>query len=213
MREEILYKESKTGTTIVYFDTFLQPGEGKSPAYMTFDNLNLPYEITTFDGNQQWINKGVNNSGVNPASAGIGTITGSVYTNTLDYTLSSSQKSRARRNFALDMNELFSGNSQSYIFFREQLVDDLFITIGLERTQKTLDTLSIYNNLRNSFPTQESDTGVVFGRIMAMQKVKDENGNNIKIPLRNVPIGVFAPSDVFSDATDVDDNGSRISLT
>jgi len=212
MREEILYKESKTGTTIVYFDTFLQPGEGKSPAYMTFDNLNLPYEITTFDGNQQWINKGVNNSGVNPASAGIGTITGSVYTNTLDYTLSSSQKSRARRNFALDMNELFSGNSQSYIFFREQLVDDLFITIGLERTQKTLDTLSIYNNLRNSFPTQESDTGVVFGRIMAMQKVKDENGNNIKIPLRNVPIGVFAPSDVFSDATDVDDNGSRISF-
>lgn len=212
MREEILYKESKTGTTIVYFDTSLQAGEGKSPAYMTFDNLNRPYEITTFDGEQQWLNKGIENSGVDPSAIGVGTITGTVYTNTVDYLLSTSQKSRARRDFALEMHNLFSGHSQSYIFFREQLVDDLFVTIGLERTEKVIDTLSIYNNLRNSFPTQESDTGTVFGRLIAIQKVKDESDNNIKIPLNNVPIGIFASSDVFSDATDVDDNGSRISL-
>ena len=52
----------------------------------------------------------------------------------------------------------------------------------------------------------------MFGKLLAIQKIKDESGNNIKIPLKNVPVGVFAPSNTFSDATDVDENGSRISL-
>jgi hypothetical protein len=212
MREEILYKESKTGTTIVYFDTYLQPQEGKHPAYMTFDNLDRPYEITAFDGNQMWQKSGLQYSGVDINSIGVATLSGTVYTKTVDFLLSPGQKAREKRNFEQEMYDLFSGGSQSYIFFREQLIDDMFVTIGLERTQKTLDTLSIYNSLKNSFPTQESETGTVFGRLTAIQKLKDESGKNIKIPLSNVPIGVFAPSDMFGVATDVDENGSRISL-
>lgn len=214
MREEILYTGSRTGTTIVFFDTFRQPNIAQEiyPAYMRFDNLGQPYQITTFDGVQQWVRNLSNNNLLDVNLLNYTTVSGSVNSVTVERVLSNAQRRAYRQGFVGEMIGQFSGLSESYVFFREQLVDDLFVTIGLERTEKILNTLSIYNNLKNSFPLQQSNTGTVFGRLVATQKIKDVNGNNIKIPLRNVPVGIFAPSDTFSDATSFDENGNRITL-
>jgi len=213
MREEILYKQSRTGTTIVFFDTALKPTqEDQYPAYVIFNNLGQPTQVTTFDGETKWARNIPFTPLVDIDTTSASVVSGTCFNQTIDYTLSQAKKNQVRNRFVSQMQLQFSGLSNSYVFFREQETDDLFITVGLEQTHKTLDTLSIYNNLRNSFPTQESDTGTVFGRLEAIQKIKDRSGNNIKIPLRNVPIGIFAPSDTFSDATGVDANGNRITF-
>ena len=213
MREEILYKQSRTGTTVVFFDTALKPTqEDQYPAYLTFNNLNQPFQVTTFDGEVKWARNNPYTLLVDIDTTELVTVTGTCFNQTVDYTLSPSKKNQISSAFVQQMQTQFSGLSDSYVFFREQETDDLFITVALEQSFKTLDTLKIYNNLRSSFPVQQSDTGTVFGRLVAIQKLKDRSGNNIKIPLRNVPIGVFAPSDTFSDATDVDDNGNRITF-
>jgi hypothetical protein len=64
----------------------------------------------------------------------------------------------------------------------------------------------------NSFPVQNASTGVVFGRLTAIQKIKNENGQNIRIPLVNVPIGIFNPSEEFPSIFSTDNNGDRLTL-
>jgi hypothetical protein len=61
-------------------------------------------------------------------------------------------------------------------------------------------------------PTQEATTGVVFGRLMARQTIKDVEGNNVSIPLRNTPIGIFNASDDYPASTSTDINGDRLYL-
>lgn len=213
MREEILYKKSRTGTTIVYFDTLLQPEEeGQNFAYLTLNNIGQPTQVTTFDGTIKWARNFPFTPLVNIDTTNTTTVTGTCFNITVENTYSEDRKDIIRTQFINEMNTQFSGLSNTYVFFREQEVDDLFITVGLERSYKTIDTLKIYNNLTNSFPTQESNTGTVFGRLEAIQKVTDRSGNNIKIPLRNVPIGIFSESETFSDATSVDENGNRITF-
>ena len=71
----------------------------------------------------------------------------------------------------------------------------MFVDIKLERTSDSLDTLSIQNNLLGTWQQQESATGVLFGKLVARQKVIDENGEKVIIPLRNVPVAIFNSSE------------------
>ena len=67
-------------------------------------------------------------------------------------------------------------NQEKHWWFqaRKKIIDDFYVDLKLERSYNSLDTLKIYNNLINSFPEQESPTGVVFGRLTAIQKIKFE---------------------------------------
>lgn len=133
--------------------------------------------------------------------------------------LSNGEKLRLQQNYINDIIKEFTLQNpsstilpKSYVEFNDNLIDDMYVNILLPRTIDTLDTLNIYNTPINENPLQESKTGVLIGKLMARQKIKDHNGNPINIPLRNTPVAIFLPTEEFPDITSVDENGNRITL-
>jgi hypothetical protein len=107
----------------------------------------------------------------------------------------------------------YSGNSAvAKVFFNTKSQEDYNVDICIHRTIDTLDTLSVKNNPLSEFPNQESSTGIVTGTLYAKQIVKDENGERVLIPLSNVPIVIFNPSDTFPNVSSVDEIGDRVTL-
>ena len=107
----------------------------------------------------------------------------------------------------------FSGNSAyTSVFFEDKKEQDYSVNISLNRTIDVLNTLNVINNPLAEIPTQDSETGVVIGTLYAQQKILDENGEKVKIPLSNVPIVIFNKSDEFENISSVDENGNRVSL-
>lgn len=212
MQEQFLLKTYRTGTTMCFFDTHLKPDNVTIfPAYVFLDQQGNPIKIITFDKQLIW-QEPFTNYYVDINEAGYNYITGGTKKDQLTYVISDVQKNKIDQKWKFSMQALFSGASTSYTKFYDVQIDDLNIDVNLYRSYATLDTLSVYNNMVNSFPVQESETGTVFGRLIATQKVKDANNNNIKIPLKNVPIGIFNPTDVFQSPTDSDENGNRLTL-
>jgi len=229
-QEEITIKEFRSGTTLLFFSTHLdvipedQIGDfDYSPSIVYLNNIGLPYKLTTFDGENMWtIND--DNHYVPTSSISSNYITGHSYSVDFDRIVPEQKIETYKNRLSASINERLSGLDglgnvtgnpephQEYVFKKYHEIDDFFVNINLKRTTDTLDTLSIYNNVVNSIPTQESETGVVFGRLLALQNIKDSEGNNIKIPLRNVPIGIFNSSDTYQSSTSIDDNGDRIFL-
>lgn len=222
-REEITLKQFTSGTTLLFFSTHLDSvqdvGFEISPTIISFDSSNNPIKANTFDGLNLWV-RNDDNIHIPLTSTTSNYITGHSYS--IDSTfLSDSKLQDAKNAFSSNIDDaLISGTSTNqgienhtdYVFHTHQYVDDFFVNIKLNRTFSTLDTLNIYNNLVNSSPTQEANTGVVFGRLMALQSIKDSEGNNIRIPLRNTPIGIFNPSDDYPISSSVSDNGDRLFL-
>lgn len=133
--------------------------------------------------------------------------------------LSDDQKSKLKTNYLNSVRNQFlkSGGSLSdspfsYVIFEDVEDEDLYVNIFLNRTIDSLDTLNIYNIPINEIPKQESKTGVVFGKLEAIQKILDVNGKKIRIPLRNVPIAVFNPSEDFPTISSLDQDANRIRL-
>ena len=107
----------------------------------------------------------------------------------------------------------YSGESAySNVFYEPQKKIDYYANVTIKRTVDTLDTLSVKNNPLSEIPSQESETGVVCGTLLARQKVLDENGERVLIPLSNVPIVVFNPSEEFPLYSSQDVDGNRITL-
>jgi hypothetical protein len=107
----------------------------------------------------------------------------------------------------------FSGDSAyTSVFFEDKKDKDYNVSISLNRTIDVLNTLNVINHPLSEIPAQESETGVVMGTLYAQQKIVDENGVKVKIPLSNVPIIIFNKSDEFENISSVDDNGNRVSL-
>ena len=213
MQEQFLLKQTfTTGTTIAFFDTQVNiPSVELYPAYVTLDIFNVPQAIFTFNGSTLW---SLDNRNIYVPLSSVTTnfVTGNTFFQTFNNQLSQTEKDKIQSRFANSMFIASSGLSQSYVFFNDILVDDLFIDLKLTRTSDTLDTLNILNTLTNSIPTQEAKTGILFGKLEAIQKLKDVNGNKIRIPLKNVPIGIFNASPDFPSPTSVDVNGDRIIL-
>jgi len=109
--------------------------------------------------------------------------------------------------------KIYSGDSAySNVFYEQKKEVDYYANVTLKRTMDTLDTLSIKNNPLSTIPAQESETGVVCGTLIARQKVLDENGERVLIPLSNVPIVIFNPSEEFPSYSSKDTAGNRITL-
>lgn len=211
MREEIRLKTSKSGTTINFFDTMLTPnGVDIYPAYVLMNNMNEPIYIGTFEHVPMW--RDGDNNYVPLSSLGLPFITGGTRHEELPYSLVDTQKQKLATKWADSMTLMSSGASISHTFFKDIILDDMFIDLGIYRSYGTLDTLSLYNNMINGFPVQESETGTVFGRLTAIQKLLDNDGNNISIPLKNVPVGIFNPTEEFPSPASMDQNGDRITL-
>ena len=121
-------------------------------------------------------------------------------------------KNLINSNFSDRIKTKFRQNAFTYVFFKEKLIDDFFIDIGINRNYNTLDTLDVKNVLIGEIPQKTSATGVVFGKLEAIQKINDGDGNKIVIPLANVPVSIFNASDEFPDITSTDEDGNRITL-
>lgn len=115
-------------------------------------------------------------------------------------------------NFVLQGSSYSGDSAYSNVFYQPKKKVDYYANVTIERTVDTLDTLSIKNNPLSEIPAQESETGVVCGTLMARQKVLDENGERVLIPLSNVPIVIFNPSEQFPSYASQDTSGDRITL-
>jgi hypothetical protein len=221
-REEILYKTSKSGTTAIYFVPnvpielvpFLE-----DPAYLVFNNFNVPIALYNYQSGstELWNQQLVNNYYMDVQLSSVTTnyVTGYSITETFRKILSPTEKANIQQRFNNNVTSTITGQTQvpvnypTYVFFKEHEVDDMYVNIKLNRTFETLDTLSMYNKPINTIPLQEAKTGVVFGKLVAIQSLKDESGNKIRIPLKNVPIGIFNKTEDFEAPMSVDNNGDR----
>jgi hypothetical protein len=118
----------------------------------------------------------------------------------------------AKSFFKIEADIVSGSSAYTGVFFKKEKKEDYNVDISLIRSFDTLDTLSVKNNPLSEFPNQESDTGVVMGTLYARQKIVDENGERIKIPLANVPVVIFNESNKFPTLASTDDDGNRISL-
>ena len=223
IQEEILYKKSKTGTTVFYFaagvDNTIVPFL-QEPAYVQLNGVGGPssFHIYSSGITELWTLQSSNNylSNVILTAVTNNYVTGYSFSETFNKILSTQEQQIARDRFYNNVVSTVTGQTialppsfQTFVFFDEHEVDDMFANIKLSRTFNTLDTLSIYNKPVNSIPQQEATTGILFGKLQAIQTLKDEVGNNIKIPLRNVPIGIFNPTEEFPAPMSLDENGDR----
>ena len=242
--EEILYKNSRTGTTAFYFVPNITPAQVpdlQEPAYVIFDNYNIPISFGTYasGGTEIWKLENVNGYNINvlisqlppvsilgaPGTTGttylqyppnsINYVTGYSISQTFNAPIPDTQRTIIEQQFNNTITSTITAQTQvsinypTYVFFKEHEIDDMFANIKLSRSYETLDTLSIYNKPINSILVQEAKTGILFGKLEAIQMLKDEVGNNFKIPLKNVPIGIFNTSDEFPTPVSLDDNGDR----
>lgn len=233
-REKITQKHYTSGTTLLFFSTHLDAvgdvGFDINPSILEFNNQNIPIGVSTFDGSSLW-KRDSKNIHRQLSSTTSNYITGHSYTFDKARIISESSIENIKKKFTQGIanallpasaNTIISSSNpnpfvsipahREYVFASYHEIDDFFVDIKLNRTFGTLDTLNIYNNLVNSFPIQEANTGVVFGRLLALQNIKDADGNNIRIPLRNTPIGIFNASEDYPLSTSVTDNGDRLFL-
>ena len=225
-QENFHLTQSKTGVTFYIFSDLIfnsistapDQFEGPFPTYITYNNLGIIDSVNFFTGGTLWKRNSQNNY-VPLDQTGLNYMTGYTVVKTIPTDMTQEGMETMSQNMLSrmsDPNRLGTPPSASaatnYVFYDKKLIDDFYVDVKMQRSFKSLDTLKINNNLINSFPTQESPTGVVFGRLMAIQKLKNEQGQNIKIPLQNVPIGIFNSSEDFPNTFSLDDNGDRMTL-
>ena len=223
-KEEIYLKNFRTGVTFYIFSDLIynnvpeNPIEysGPFPSYVLYDNLNVASSLNTFDGQNIWSRNGDNNYVPLSSVTSNFYLTGYSVVSQIDSNLTNDQitdrVNKINTNLSDPAKFFAASAATNFVFYKKELIDDFYVDLKIQRSYNSLDTLKIYNNLVNSFPTQEAKTGVVFGRLMAIQKLKNENGKNLRIPLKNVPVGIFNPSEQFPQLFSVDENGDRISL-
>ncbi len=233
MQEEILIKRYRSGTTIHFFNTDINPNNYETstvPAVVKLSSLeNIPMKLHAFDGvyitgnsstvlwkrneQQNWHNSEVRMDYVHDTYwPNPNYISGRTFSQTINLPIENVGVSAITNRFIEKMNEMFTAGTTTFVFAEPLLIDDLYANIKLEKTYDVLNTLSIYNKVSGEYPIRESNTGVVFGKLEAIQKITDANGNKLRIPLRNVPIGIFTASDEFQTQTDLDKDGNRLRL-
>jgi len=253
--EEIIYKTSRTGTTVFYFVPNIKEGDVPELTELTWVILNRfggPLDYGYFkDSTEMWDLKLVNSYYINQkiSSADNLIVTGYSTFQTFSTKIEEYQKEKIRNRFISKIptelqNQTINTSSTStsdvsfaptsstdtnvsreqqrtqiglvnigpIVLFKNELIDDMYANIKLNRSFETLDTLKIYNKTINSIPLQEARTGVVYGKLEAKQLLKDESGNTIRIPLRNVPIGIFNPSEEFPTPSSLNEDGDRFFL-
>jgi hypothetical protein len=139
-------------------------------------------------------------------------VTGKTVTEVFNYVLTDAQKSKAKLQLQESAVSFSGNNAVTFIEFEDTLIDDYYATLSVDRQINTLDTLSVHNAIVGETPAKESTTGVLFGKLEAIQKINDENGNKIRIPLANVIVGIFNPSEDFPSVASTDEDGNRIAL-
>ena len=211
MHRKIQIKRSRKGTFARFFNNLISAEDAgtDSVSYLVVDTAGKPVLLADTEEQARFERNSRNNFIYNSS---IKVITGRTISQTLNYELNQDQQDKIKQNFISKQTEAFGINSVSAAFFEQKEVTDFFMDFGIARSIEAINTLSVHNNLLGETPRLESKTGVLFGKLEARQKVKDENDEKIKIPLANVPVAVFTRSEEFPTVASADDDGNRITL-
>jgi hypothetical protein len=211
MHQKIEIKPTRKITYVRFFSNFGdQPVDGAGEfSFLITDLVGTPLRIASAEEEALLVRNQRNNF-VFDSSVKI--VTGFTNDQKLSAELTQEQKDNIELRFKSSQTEEFGKKSVNAVFFETRNDVDYFATVGIVRDYEILNTLSIYNNLVGETPRLESPTGVLFGKLEALQKVKDENGEKVRIPLGNVPVAIFNTSEEFPTVSSVDDDGNRIRL-
>ena len=212
MEEQIFFEQIRSGTSLTYFSTqIVDDGEfDLYPAYLKINSIDgSALSVHLMEGSEKW-ERNLNNT-FSLFNESQPYLTGSCFFTTTAQLLNEASRRILTKKFVDRMRDL-TPDCQSFVLFENKPVNDIFVNVKLERSYDVLNTLNIYNRPQNEWPTQESLTGVVFGRLEAIQEILDSEGNKVRIPLRNVPIGIFNSSEEFPSIASTDYNGDRIRL-
>ena len=209
--EKIELQTIVKGTEIVNFFGLDSPDfSGLTFGYLIVDVANNPVKITTNSFDTQFSRQNVTNNFVYDTS--INFITGWTVSTILNYEIPSAQQGAINQRFVTKNKNTYGQQYTFFSEFRETSVNDLHANISIHRTFDILDTLSVINSVDGEPVYRESPTGVLYGKIQSLQKINDEFGNKLTIPLVQVPVCVFNTSTAFPDISSLDDNGNRIVL-
>lgn len=223
MQEEIFFQGENTKTIVKYFTNFSgQTSSDDTKYFVIADVNNKPIKLvqSSFD-TEFGLSENNYNLPLSAISGGYTIYTGTVVQSEIflipsneekDY-ISDGYNQRILNESGIDNTSINPVTPFSCVFFEEMSYNDYFLNVKLNRSVDILNTLNIYNVPINDTVKFNSDTGVLYGKIEAIQVLLDEQGNKIKIPLRNAIVGIFNPSDEFQSVGSVDDDGNRIKMT
>lgn len=218
LKKEIKLKTKRLGTRIKYFTNFSgQTENGGELAYLLIGANNSKKIVESYSDIYTIRNQDNNFKFFSGHSIYKGSVISEEKTllkqDTKNKIISKYQE-RIQKEYLSSLG-LLTGNTaglQTYVEFQDIEVNDMHINISLNRSFDNLDTLNIYNNPINEYPDQNATTGVLFGRLTAIQNIFDENGKKIQIPLKNTIVGIFNPSEQYPLTTSVNEDGNRIAL-
>ena len=217
-QEVIKTKTSRKGTIGKFFTTFSgQTSEEGSISYLLTDIRNQPLKIIESNIETYYERNSENNF---VPIDGINVYSGHTIINEyelIDHTRKINITNDYIDNILIEFSQSISGQSNhqtpiSYVQFEDVEIDDMFINININRSIDILDTLNVYNVPINEGINNESKTGVLIGRLTARQKILDNNGEILYIPLRNTPVAIFNSSEEFPEISSTNEEGNRITL-
>lgn len=223
MQEEIQIKGESKKTVVKYFTTFSgQTSTDDQIYYVVTDANNFPIKLTQSIVETKYgldpLNNNIDYSSTNPQNK---VYSGTVVQSEANIVYTKEQKDDIS-NFYIQsiLNQANPPGSSfgppknpfSAVFFEELPFNDYFMNVKINRSMNTIDTLNIYNITQGVIPKFNNNTGVLIGKLEAIQILADENGEKIRIPLKNVPVGIFNPSEEFPSIGSLDEEGNRIRL-
>lgn len=222
MQDEIKIKGESIRTTVKYFTNFSgRSGSEDTIYYVVTDQNNKPLKISSSPFDTKFTLNSVNlNVPISAVTNDFRVYSGTVVETEYKLQLEQSDRDRIVQNFLDDIKEeanpgnpLPNPNSPfSCVFFEEYPFTDYFMNVKINQSRNTLDTLNVYNVNLNDTPRFSNNTGVLAGKLEAIQVIENEDGEKIRIPLKNVVVGIFNPSETFPNPSSTDEEGNRIRL-
>ena len=209
-REVIEIQKYTKGTRVVnFFGTDHSDFQDLPIGYLLIDAMGKPIRIVENDFDLNFKRLPTNSF---TYDSSMKHITGRTSTQTLNYQLTEEQKGLRLQNF-IDINKAAYGQNNTYWSqFSGVSVNDMYANVSFIKSYNTLNTLSVLNTIEGEPVLKESPTGVLFGKLESIQKINDENGNKLRIPLANVPVAIFKTTEEFPDISSTDEDGNRIVL-
>jgi hypothetical protein len=139
-------------------------------------------------------------------------ISGRTTSDSINYTLTDEQKGIISSRFVSETKSVYGEDKKVFMDFSPYSPEDLYANIEIVKTYNTLNTLSVINSVQGENNVLEATTGVVFGKLESIQKINDSDGNKLRVPLANVPVCIFNPTEEFPDISSQDNEGNRMVL-
>jgi hypothetical protein len=222
MQEEIKIKGESTRTIVKYFTNFSGRTGAEDKTYFVVTDINdQPLKLTDSEFDTRFSLNSENYYVELSAT----TVSYKIYSGTVVETefkqgLTQDEKDSIAARFTQKINLQANPTNQSNsvnnpfscVFFEEYPFTDYFMNVKINQSVNSLDTLNVYNVALGETPKFTNDTGVLVGKLEAVQVLSDENGEKIRIPLKNTVVGIFNPSEAFPNIASTDEDGNRIRL-